>query len=222
MTRLVEPLNSVVDSLIRGEFVIVEYNSLSNIPLLPLLMCLSSEKSLLIEVGDKLNVKITALLKALKDRYPDAFSRLSKIPIINISNYPLHIEGLNVINIPLSELTRVMSKLYSYVKDDYEDYVIVINGLEQMILYFDVKDTLREIAGFKVTLPESTVIGFLNYDVVDSKTLALIESLATTVIRLVGVADISNGNIREIVYVVKTVNPVKCEMMEVENDRTEV
>jgi hypothetical protein len=91
-----------------------------------------------------------------------------------------------------------------------------------MTLYFDVKDALREIAGFKVTLPESTVIGFLNYDVVDSKTLALIESLATTVIRLVGVADTSNGKIRKIVYVVKTVNPVKCEMMEVENDRTEV
>jgi hypothetical protein len=222
MIRLVEPLNGVVDSLIRGEFVIVEYNSLSNIPLLPLLMCLSSEKSLLIEVGDKLNVKITALLEALKDRYLDAFSRLSKVPIINISNYPLQIKGLNVINIPLSELTRVMSKLYSYIKDDYEDYVIVINGLEQMILYFDVKDALREIAGFKVTLPESTVIGFLNYDVVDSKNLALIESLATTVIRLVGVVDIDNGKIRKIAYIVKTVNPVKCEMTEVENVRTEV
>ena len=215
MINLPKPLNLVLDKIVEGEVVLVEYNSLSNIELLPLKLA-SMGKSVFVEVGDKLHVKLYALINALKNKDPELLETIRKTPIISVSNFILKLPEFNIINIPLNEITKIISKFYSFMKDSRENYLLVMCGIEQIALHLDINCFLREFAGLKVALPSVTFIGFLNYDAVDRKTLAIFESMSTTAVRIEGKVDIEHKKIRKYIYVIKSINPIKCEVAEID------
>jgi len=124
----------------------------------------------------------------------------------------------NIINIPLNEITKIISKFYSFMKDSRENYLLVMCGIEQIALHVDLQSFLKEFAGLKVALPSVTFIGFLNYDAVDKKTLAIFESMSTTAIRIEGKVDIEHKKIKKYVYVIKSINPIKCEVAEIDHE----
>ena len=217
MLELPKPINLVLDKIVKGEFVLVEYNSLSNIELLPFKL-ISVGKSVFVEIGDKLHVKLYALMNALKDEMPELLDAIRKTPIISVSNFALSYPGFNIVNVPLNEATKIISKFYSFMKDSYEDNLLIICGIEQIALHFDIQNFLREFAGLKVALPSVTFIGFLNYDAVDRRTLAIFESMATTVVRIEGVVDVKHKKIKKYIYVVKSINPTKCEVAKVNHE----
>jgi len=207
MIRLPSPINLILDGIESGGFMLIEYNSLSEIEFLSIDM-LKIEHVILIEIGDKLHIKIPALLKFM--------NRSLKVIIISISSFPLEIPNFEVINIPLDDLTKILSKIYSFLKDGYKDWIIVLSSIDQVMLYLDVREFLRELARLTKALPNLTIIGFLNYDVVDKMTLSLLESISTTVVRAEGRIDFGMKRIRRFIYVVKSVNPHKKEMVEYE------
>ncbi len=214
MINLPKPLNLVLDRIVEGEVVLVEYNSLSNMELLPLKLT-SIGKTVFVEIGDKLHVKLYALVNALKDSNPDLLEAIRKTPIISVSNFSMAFPGFNIVNVPLNEITRIISNFYSFMKDRRENHLLIICGMEQIALHFDIQSFLKEFAGLKVALPSVTFIGFLNYDAIDRRDLAIFESMSTTVIRMEGSLDLKDRRIRKYIYIVKSINPVKCEVAEV-------
>ncbi len=200
--KLVEPLNKLLEDVTSGEFVLVEYDSISQFPLLPLKLAVENE-GVLVEIGDKLSVKIPALLK----RFEGYKEKLKKLKILNVSNYKLEIEGFDIHNVPLAELMSVITNIYSVLTEN-RDKIIVIDGMEILFMYYKTKNVLKDIAGLKITLSNSTIFCFVNYEVMLKRDLALLESLATTVLRFKGVLG------REIVrygYVIKTLSPIRSE-----------
>jgi len=212
---LPKPIGDILEAIIKGEYLIVEYNSIADVSLLPLRLTLL-DNTILIVLGDKIHTKLYALMEALKEIDPNLLDKLVKTPIISISNVTLKFPNLNIINIPLSELTGVISKLYTFIKDGYEDWLIVSEGLEQLTLYFDTKSALKELASLKTALPNTTLIGFLNYDAVDKKTLALFESCATSVVRIEGWIDLELNRIKKRIYVIKSIGKVKKGVAEID------
>ncbi|ADB57640.1 DUF835 domain-containing protein [Archaeoglobus profundus] len=178
--KLVEPLDKLIEDFLRGEFVLVEYDSICHFPLLPLRLAIEND-GILVEMGDKLSVKIPALIKFIRN-----YEGLYKVKIVNISNYKLELEGIYIYNIALAELLSVTSKLYEFFKD-YSSELIVFDGVEYLFLHYDLKNVIKDLAGLKVMFPDTTMILFVNYGVVKRRYITLLESLATTTIRFKGV-----------------------------------
>ncbi len=217
MIKLPKPLNLVLNRIVEGEVVLIEYNSLSNIDLLPLKLT-SIGNSVFVEIGDKLQVKLYALINALKDTEPELLDAIRKTPIISVSNFAMSFPGFNIVNVPLNEITKMISKFYSFMKDSRENHLLVICGIEQIALHFDIQNFLREFAGLKVALPSVTFVGFLNYDAVDKRDLAIFESMATTVVRIEGAVDMERKKIRKYIYPIKSINPVRCDVAEIKHE----
>ncbi len=214
MLDLPKPINLVLKRIVEGEVVLIEYNSLSNVELLPFRL-VSMGKSVFVEIGDKLHVKLYALLKALKGEMPELLDAIKKTPIISVSNFVSEFPGFNIVNVPLNEITKIISKFYSFMKDSRENNLLILSGIEQIDLHFDIRCFLRELAGLKVALPSVTFIGFLNYDALDRRSLAIFESMATSVVRIEGVVDVRRKKINKYIYLVKSINPTKCEVAKI-------
>ncbi len=217
MLDLPKPINLVLKRIVEGEVVLIEYNSLSNVELLPFRL-VSMGKSVFVEIGDKLHVKLYALLKALKGEMPELLDAIRRTPIISVSNFVSEFPGFNIVNVPLNEITKIISKFYSFMKDSRENHLLILSGIEQIDLHFDIRCFLRELAGLKVALPSVTFIGFLNYDALDRRTLAIFESMATSVIRIQGVVDVRRKKINKYIYLVKSINPTKCEVVKIDHE----
>lgn len=217
MIELPKPLNLVLSRIVEGEIVLIEYNSLSNVDLLPLKLT-SIGNSVFVEIGDKLHVKLYALINALKDTDPELLDAVRRTPIISVSNFTIGIPGFNIVNVPLNEITKMFSKFYSFMKDSRDNHLVVVCGIELIALHFDIQNFLRELAGLKVALPSVTFIGFLNYDAVDKRVLAIFESMATTVVRMEGVVDIKRKKIKKYMYPIKSINPVRCDVVEINHE----
>ncbi len=214
MLDLPKPINLVLKRIVEGEVVLIEYNSLSNVELLPFRL-VSMGKSVFVEIGDKLHVKLYALLKALKGEMPELLDAIRRTPIISVSNFVSEFPGFNIVNVPLNEITKIISKFYSFMKDSRENNLLILSGIEQIDLHFDIRCFLRELAGLKVALPSVTFIGFLNYDALDRRSLAIFESMATSVVRIEGVVDVRRKKINKYIYLVKSINPTKCEVAKI-------
>lgn len=199
--KLVFPLNELLDDVADGELVLVEYDSIAQDTLLPLRLATENE-GILVEIGDRLSVKIPALLE-LKD----VRNKLRKLKILNVSNYPIELEGFDIKNVKFDDLLSVMSNIYEFLRRFGEKKVIVIEGFEMLALYYNIKSVLKDFAGLKVMLPHSTMFYFVNYEVIERRYLAIIESLATTVIRFTGVLK-ENGIVKRM-YILKSVRRPK-------------
>ncbi len=199
--RLIYPLNELLEDVADGELVLVEYDSVSQEPLLPLKLATENE-GILVEIGDRLSVKIPALLDL-----NDIRDKMGKLKILNVSNYPIELEGFDIKNVKLDDLLSVMSNVYEFLKNFGRDRVVVIEGFEMLALYYNVKSVLKDFAGLKVMLPHSTMFYFVNYEVIERRYLAIIESLATTVIRFTGVLK-ENGIVKRM-YLLKSVRRPK-------------
>ncbi len=217
LIELPKPLSIILEKIVEGEVVLIEYNTLSNIELLPLKLT-AMGNSVLVEIGDKLHVKLYALVNALKNTNPELLEIIKKTPIMSVSNFSISFPGFNIINVPLNEITKMISKFYSFMKDSRENYLLIISGIENISLHFDMVCFLREFAGLKVMLPNVTFIGFLNYDAIDKRMLAIFESLSTTVVRIEGRVDINKKEIKKYLYPVKSINPVKFEIVELDHE----
>ncbi len=217
LIELPKPLSLILERIVEGEVVLVEYNTLSNVELLPLKLT-AIGNSVLVEIGDKLHVKLYALVNALKNMDPKLLDAIKKTPILSVSNFSVSFPGFNIINVPLNEITKMISKFYSFMKDSRENYFLIISGIENISIYFDINCFLREFAGLKVALPSVTFIGFLNYDAVDRKVLAMFESLSTTVVRIEGIVNVDRKEIKKYLYPVKSINPVKFEVVELDHE----
>ncbi len=217
LIELPKPLSLILERIVEGEVVLVEYNTLSNIELLPLKLT-AIGNSVLVEIGDKLHVKLYALVNALKNTDPQLLDAIKKTPILSVSNFSISFPGFNIINVPLNEITKIISKFYSFMKDSRENYFLIISGIETITIHFDINCFLREFAGLKVALPSVTFIGFLNHDAVDKKVLAIFESLSTTVVRIEGIVDVDRKEIKKYLYPVKSINPVKFEVVELDHE----
>jgi len=213
MIELPEPIREVLERIVEGEFLLVEYNTLSNIDLLPFKLT-SIGKSVFVEIGDRLHVKLHALLRA----HSDLAEAIKRTPIISVSNFYLSVPGFNIVNVPLNEISMIISKFYSFMKDKNERELLIICGMEQIALHFDVMSFMKELAGLKVALPSVTFIGFLNYNAIDTKTLATFESMATSVVRIEGEVDKEGKRIRRYIYALKSINPVKYEVLELNHE----
>lgn len=203
--KLIEPLNMLLDGISDREFALIEYDSVSQYPLLPLQLVAENSPSLFIEFGDKMSVKIPALVK----RNSEIYEKLRKIKIINVSNYKFEIECLDIYNVPLTDFGSIMSEIYSNTKKFCEECLIVLEGIEILPLYFDLRNILKGLVGLKIMLQNSTIVCFVNYDVLDLKNLALLECIATTVIRFRGF--LKENNIERYCYVLKSLNKIKRE-----------
>jgi len=212
MLELPDPVSRVLKRIVEGEILLVEFNSFSNVELLPFEFC-SIGKTVFIEIGDKLHVKLYALMKALNDS--DLLDRLRRTPIISVSNFYVSVPGFNIINIPFNEITKIISKFYSLMRDKSENNLLILSGIEQIALHFDIYGFMREFAGLKVALPSVTFILFVNYDAVERRTLAVLESLSTSVVRLEGRVDFDSGRVRKYVYLVKSIDPASDAIAEI-------
>ena len=204
--KLIEPFTLLLDRIADREFVLVEYDSISLPPLLPLRLAAENSPSLFIEFGDKLNVKIPALI----EKNNKIYEKLRKIKIVNVSNYKLETECLDIYNIPLVEFVNIMSEIYSNIKEFCEDCLIVIDGVEILPLYFNLTSVLKGLIGLKVMLPNATIVCFVNYDVMELKNLSLLESVATTIIRFKGIL---REGIERYCYVLKSTNKIRREFV---------
>lgn len=203
--KLIEPLNLLLDGISDREFALIEYDSISQYPLLPLKLVVENYPSIFVEFGDKLSVKIPALI----EKNSGIYEKLRKIRIINVSNYKFESECLNICNIPLAEFGNIMSEIYSNIKEFCEECLIVLEGIEILPLYFSLKNILKGLVGLKITLHNSTIVCFVNYDVLDLKNLALLESISTTVVRFRGI--LKENSIERYGYVLKSLNDIKRE-----------
>ncbi len=194
--KLVYPLNELLEDVLKGELVIVEYDSVAQFPLLPLELARENDGTIVI-FGDKLSVKVSALnVKSLKN-----------LKIVNVSNYAVNLEGIEVFNVPIEELLSVISNVYDLLKKFARDGVVVMEGLEVLTLYFDTKNILKNVSGIKVMLPNSTMFIFSNYEVIEKKLLSFLESMATTVVRFKGF--MKRDSIDRYGYVVKSLKRPK-------------
>ncbi len=217
LIELPKPLSIILERIVEGEVVLIEYNTLSNIDLLPLKLT-AIGNSVLVEIGDKLHVKLYALLNALKNTNPELLEIIRRTPIMSVSNFSVSFPGFNIINVPLNEITKMISKFYSFMKDSRENCHLIISGIENISLHYDILSFLKEFAGLKVALPNVTFISFLNYNAIDRRILAMFESLSTTVFRIEGRVDINRREIRKYLYPVKSINPVKFEVVELDHE----
>ncbi len=213
MIELPKPIGLVLERIVEGEFLLVEHNTMSNVDLLPFKLT-EIGKAVFVEIGDRLHVKLHALLKANSE----VAEAIKKVPIISVSNFYLSVPGFNIVNVPLNEISMIISKFYSFMKDREERELLILCGLEQIALHFDVMCFMKELAGLKVALPGVTFIGFLNYNAVDGKTLATFESMATSVVRIEGEVDRDSGKIRRYIYPLKSINPVRYEILELNHE----
>ncbi len=211
MLELPDPVNRVLRRIVEGEILLIEFNSFSNVELLPFEFC-TIGKTVFIEIGDKLHVKLYALSKALRS---DLLDRLKETPIISVSNFYISVQDFNIINIPFNEITKIISKFYSFMRDKSENDLLILSGIEQIALHFDIYSFMREFAGLKVALPSVTFILFVNYDAIDNRTLAVLESLSTSTVRLEGKVDFDSKRIRKYIYLVKSIDPGSCEIAEI-------
>ncbi len=208
MIKLFHPFNLLLDEINEGEVVIVEYNTAANVDLLPF-QFLEFEDSVLIVMGDRLSLKLLSLLKVLKEKIEIRGS------IILISNNPIEFEGFEISTIKPVTLNTVLSEIYGFIKDrGLDDGVVVIWGTEQMGLYVDLSDAIKEFAKLKSSMPGMTVVEFINFEAVDEKDLAIIESAATTIFRLEG--KLSERGIERRIAILKSINPIKKEVAEFE------
>lgn len=208
MIKLFHPFNLLLDEINEGEVVIVEYNTAANVDLLPF-QFLEFEDSVLIVMGDRLSLKLLSLLKVLKEKIEIRGS------IILISNNPIEFEGFEISTIKPVTLNTILSEIYGFIKDrGLDDGVVVIWGTEQMGLYVDLSDAIKEFAKLKSSMPGMTVVEFINFEAVDEKDLAIIESAATTIFRLEG--KLSERGIERRIAILKSINPIKKEVAEFE------
>jgi len=208
LIKLFHPFNLLLDEINEGEVVIVEYNTAANVDLLPF-QFLEFEDSVLIVMGDRLSLKLLSLLKVLKEKIEIRGS------IILISNNPIEFEGFEISTIKPVTLNTILSEIYGFIKDrGLDDGVVVIWGTEQMGLYVDLSDAIKEFAKLKSSMPGMTVVEFINFEAVDEKDLAIIESAATTIFRLEG--KLSERGIERRIAILKSINPIKKEVAEFE------
>jgi len=199
--KLVEPISYLLEDVLEGEVVLVEYDSVSQFPLLPLKIAVEN-CGILVEIGDKLSVKVPLI---------ERVEKLKNIKILNVSNYKIDLEGLEIYNVPLSEQTSVTSEIYRFLNEN-RGKVIVIDGIDVLFIYYNIKEVLKDLAGLKIALSDSTIFFFVNYEIMMKRDLALLESIATTIVRFRGFLG------REIVrygYILKTLSPIRCESVKI-------
>jgi len=206
LIELLYPFNLVLNNISKGEIVVVEYNTLANVDMLPFYF-LKHEKSILIIIGDRLALKLMNLIKILGIEI--------KGSIILISNNPIEIEGVNIKTVRPISLNMFLSEIYEYLKkNEMEDGIVVFWGTDQIDLYFDINEAVREIAKLKGSMPDMTIIDFVNFESIEKRLLSIIESGATTIFRLEG--KLKDNGIERRIAVLKSINPIEKEVSEYE------
>ncbi|AEA46927.1 hypothetical protein [Archaeoglobus veneficus] len=205
MIPLPYPFSTLLpEGVAKGEVMLVEADSMSGVEHMIGPLIRSVEKPVFVEIGDRTVIKLSAMQK---------FGPLPEVMLIRVSNIDVNIEGCTVERIPSGDPTSVLSQFYSIVMErSLQDAVFVVCGIEQALFASRISEALKEFASIKRSLQDATFIGFVDYRAFSVRTLALLESVSTTVVRFESAVE--GDSIVRRTYLIKSPHSLFSEVVE--------